>query len=37
MAIVKDGRFWIGVAVGALVVPMVLSQVGVKLPGNKGA
>lgn len=27
MSIVGSGRFWIGVAVGAVVVPMVLNKV----------
>lgn len=37
MAILTSGRFWIGVAVGAVVVPMVLKKVApslqAKLPG----
>lgn len=32
MSILGSGRFWVGVAVGAIVVPMVLSKVA---PGVK--
>lgn len=36
MGILTSGRFWVGVAVGAVVVPMVLKKVapsiGAKLP-----
>lgn len=35
METLKSGKFWIGVAVGAFIVPMVLSRVGVALPGKK--
>lgn len=40
MGLLKDHRFWIGVAVGALVVPPLLNKaapnVGSKLPGKGG-
>lgn len=35
METLKSGKFWIGVAVGAIVVPMVMSRVGVAMPGRK--
>lgn len=32
MGILSSGRFWVGVAVGAIVVPMVLPKLKAKLP-----
>jgi len=33
MAILKDGRFWIGVVVGVIVVPMALRMVTARKAG----